>query len=109
MSFYHKNLGLTLFTKGDLERALVEYEIAIQNNEMNAENYFNRGNLKLKKEQFDEAHADFELAIQLEDQNAKFYHAKGLTYQAEAELEAQKQQPDNEFVADKVNSAIIFF
>ena len=34
---------------------------------MNAENYFNRGNLKLKKEQFDEAHADFELAIQLED------------------------------------------
>ena len=85
LSFYHKNLGLALYHQGDMERALEEYEKAIKYNDMNADNYFNRGNVRLNEENFDLAHMDFEAAIEREDRNAKFYHAKGLAYQAEAE------------------------
>ena len=49
-----------------MERALVEYETAIRKNENNADNYFNRGNVKLNQEEFNEAHADFERAIDIE-------------------------------------------
>ena len=92
-----------------MDRALIEYQEAIVNNPNNADNYFNRGNVRLNEENFLAAHEDFEMAIQLEDRNAKFYHAKGLAYQAEAELEARKAEPDYENEADKINSAILFF
>ena len=92
-----------------MERALYEYEAAIELNPSNADNYFNRGNVKLNQELFNEAHSDFENAIQREERNAKFYHAKGLAYQAEAELEARKPEPDLENEQDKIQRAIIFF
>ena len=92
-----------------MDRALIEYQEAIANNPNNADNYFNRGNVRLNEENFLAAHEDFEMAIQQEDRNAKFYHAKGLAYQAEAELEARKPEPDYENEADKINSAILFF
>ena len=47
LSFYHKNLGLALYHQGDMENALGQYELAIGKNAMNADNYFNRGNVKL--------------------------------------------------------------
>ena len=85
LSFYHKNLGLALYHYGDMARALEEYEWAIHYDDSNADNYFNRGNVRLNEENFELAHQDFESAIEREDKNAKFYHAKGLAYQAEAE------------------------
>ena len=109
LSFYHKNLGLALYHQGDMERALEEYEKAIKYNDMNADNYFNRGNVRLNEENFDLAHMDFEAAIEREDRNAKFYHAKGLAYQAEAEKIARQPEPDTELEADKINQAITFF
>jgi tetratricopeptide (TPR) repeat protein len=50
LSFYHKNLGLALYHQGDMERALEEYERAIDYNDANADNYFNRGNVRLNQE-----------------------------------------------------------
>lgn len=93
LSFYHKNLGLALYHIPDMmDRALEEYEKAIDCNKDNADNYFNRGNVRLNQNppQFDLAHQDFEAAIQREDRNAKFYHAKGLAYQAESEMLARQ-------------------
>ena len=43
--------------------ALIQYEKAIEYNGMNADNYFNRGNVRLNEENFDMAHSDFEAAI----------------------------------------------
>ena len=62
------------------EEAKAEYEKAIGFNSLNADNYFNRGNVFLNKMQFDEAHRDFDEAIEREKKNAKFYHAKGLAF-----------------------------
>ena len=63
LSFYHKNLGLALYHQGDYARAFEEYQRAIELNDANADNYFNRGNVHLNEQNFEEAHADFESAI----------------------------------------------
>jgi len=46
-----------------MERALEEYQNAIRHNDMNADNFFNRGNVRLNEENFEMAHEDFESAI----------------------------------------------
>ena len=109
LSFYYKNLGLAFYHQGDMVSALDAYEQAIRCNATNADNYFNRGNVRLNEENFELAHKDFETAIELENQNAKFYHAKGLAFQAEAELEVRHAEPDHEIEAEKINEAIYFF
>ena len=109
LSFYHKNLGLALYHQGEYGRALEEYQTAIGHNDANADNYFNRGNVRLNEENFELAHADFEAAIAREDRNAKFYHAKGLAYQAEAEKIAREPEPDRDLEAAKINNAIYYF
>ena len=70
---------------------MADYDKAIELNENNADNYFNRGNVYLNLGEFDEAHRDFDRAIDLENTNAKLYHAKGLTFQAHAEVLANDQ------------------
>ena len=47
LSFYHKNLGLAYYHNESMEEALNEYKKAIQLNDSNADNYFNRGNVWL--------------------------------------------------------------
>ena len=59
LSFYHKNLGLALYHQGEMDRALIEYQKAIDYNDTNADNYFNRGNVRLNEENFVMAHEDF--------------------------------------------------
>lgn len=108
LSFYHKNLGLALYHNNEMERALEEYGKAIALNPENADNYFNRGNVKLNQEEFDAAHEDFQQAIAHEGKNAKFYHAKGLAYQAEAEQIA-REGGDAFREKELVNQAILFF
>jgi len=51
----------------------------------NPENYFNRGNVFMKKEEFSEAHKDYDLALGLDSNSAKYFHAKALCFQAQAE------------------------
>ena len=60
--------------------ALKDYKQAIDKNPDNADNYFNRGNVHLTKQEFTQAHKDFDIAIDKEEFNAKFYHAKGLAF-----------------------------
>ena len=45
----------------------------------------------------------------MENTNAKFYHAKGLAYQAEAEMMARSQELPFEEEEEKVKSAIAYF
>jgi len=52
LSFYHNNKGLAAYHKGDFELGLEHYEKAIQFNNNNAENYFNRGNVFLSQTEF---------------------------------------------------------
>jgi len=63
-----------------LYECLKEYDSAIEHNESNAENYFNRGNARLYQQDYDQAHEDFDKGIFLDQNNAKLYHAKGLAF-----------------------------
>ena len=80
LSFYHKNRGLALYHQGEMEDAKHDYDLAIDYNPANADNYFNRGNVFLNQSDFKNAHRDFDKSIDLENNNAKFYHAKGLAF-----------------------------
>jgi tetratricopeptide (TPR) repeat protein len=87
VSFYFKNRGLANYHLGNMKEAEDDYDMAIRLNPNNADNYFNRGNVWLSKEdpEFEKAHQDFDRAVQLEPDNAKLYHARGLAFQSEAE------------------------
>lgn len=67
-----------------MEEAQKAFEKAIELNNMNADNYFNLGNVWLSNEKpdFARAHENFNKALELEKGNSKLYHAKGLAYQA---------------------------
>ena len=47
LSFYYKNKGLEHYHIGEMDAALTDYDKAIELNENNADNYFNRGNVYL--------------------------------------------------------------
>ncbi len=79
----------------DYESALKDYNDAIDAiNGQNAENFFNRGNVYLNREEYLLAHEDFDTAISIDSKSAKLHHAKGLAYQSEAEKIAKKDQRD---------------
>jgi len=85
LSYYHKNRGLAFYHRnnvelGDIEMAKSDYDISIEKNPDNADNYFNRGNVNLTEGYFDRAHLDFDIAIDKDRMNAKYYHAKGLAF-----------------------------
>jgi tetratricopeptide (TPR) repeat protein len=47
LSFYNNNKGLALYHDKKFPDAMEAYDEAIALNELNAENYFNRGNVRL--------------------------------------------------------------
>lgn len=60
-------MGLALYHMNQCEEAIKHYDIAIECvNGTNAENFFNRGNVHLREENFRQAHADFDKAISLD-------------------------------------------
>ena len=89
--------------------ALKDYKQAIDKNPENADNYFNRGNVHLTKQEFTQAHKDFDIAIDKEEFNAKFYHAKGLAFQREVEAMQKQKDKDLELEEMKTNQAIAFY
>ena len=130
LSFYYKNLGLASYHLGEMDAALSDYGQAIDLNETNADNYFNRGNVylyqagqhklsidgkdyedekkkELREKEFMRAHQDFDYAIELDPTNAKLYHAKGLVFQEQSE--ALTAPEDFEEKTEYIREAIIQF
>ena len=83
LSYYYKNKGLAHYhrqAEGDYDQAKQDYDMSIEKNPDNADNYFNLGNVNLTEGEFTEAHKNFDIAIDKERLNAKYYHAKGLAF-----------------------------
>lgn len=81
LSLYYNNKGLANYHAANYEAAIDDYNLAIKAvNKTNAENFFNRGNVYLNRNEFDTAHDDFDTAIRLEPTSAKLHHAKGLAF-----------------------------
>lgn len=81
LSLYLNNRGLAHYHMRDYESALKDYNDAIDAIcGSNAENFFNRGNVYLNREEYALAHEDFDTAIAIDSKSAKLHHAKGLAF-----------------------------
>ncbi len=77
----HCEKGDSYQDKGQWDKAIAEYNKAIELNPEYAEAYYNRGTAYAQgKGQFDQAISDFTKAIELNPKHAKAYNNRGITY-----------------------------
>jgi Tfp pilus assembly protein PilF len=91
------NRGLTYLNKGDYDRAIADFNEAIQIDPNNALAYANRGVIYHNKGDYDRAIADYTQAIQLDPKNAMAYYGRG---------DAFLNKGDNERAIANLNQAI---
>jgi tetratricopeptide (TPR) repeat protein len=81
------NRGLAYTNKGELDRAIADYDEVIRLNPKYAEAYNNRGVAYANKGELDRAIADYDEAIRLDPINAVTYHNRGVAYANKGELD----------------------
>jgi SpoVK/Ycf46/Vps4 family AAA+-type ATPase len=77
-TYYHK--GNAYYEKGDYDKAIENYNMAIVLNPAFAEAYFNRGLSYYNKKDFDKAISDYNRAAELDPRNAIIYNNRGDAY-----------------------------
>src|SRR5262245_39704066 len=80
--------GVESFAKGEWDRALADYNIAITFDPNFAAAYLNRGRAQQAKGNLAEALADFDRAIAIQPRLAEAYHIRGLAHDAKGDLNA---------------------
>ena len=70
------------------EKALADFDKAIELNPNRFEAYFNRGNLLFDKKRYDKAIADFNRVIALKSDYAEAYYGRGYAYHFSGKKEA---------------------
>jgi tetratricopeptide (TPR) repeat protein len=76
----YNNRGNAYVVKGELDRALADYDAAIILDPESSLAYNGRGNVYLRKREFDRALADFNAAILLNPQYSSAYNGRGEVY-----------------------------
>jgi tetratricopeptide (TPR) repeat protein len=76
------NRGVAHFSKGDYERAISDYDQAMQLDPNYAAAYNNRGNAYRQKGEYDRAISDYDQAIRLDPKYALAYSNRGEAYEA---------------------------
>ncbi len=83
----HYDQGITYLQKGKLNKAISEFNKAVELNPENPDVYYNRGLAYIKKEQYDLAISDNTKAIELNPMANKAYYNRGLAYHDEGQLD----------------------
>ena len=91
----HNNRGTAYHMKGDLDRAMEDFNLAIVIDPKKANAYFNRGHIYRGKDDVNEAIKDYERAIALNPKNATYLHAScGLRAETGTDLERARANCD---------------
>jgi tetratricopeptide (TPR) repeat protein len=80
-SYAYYNLGLAYQKKGEVDRAIADYNKAIKLDPKYAGAYLNRGAAYYRKGEVDRAIADYNKAIKLDPNDANAYNNRGAAYQ----------------------------
>jgi tetratricopeptide (TPR) repeat protein len=72
--------GNTWYAKGEFERALADYSLAIAADPSLAAAYFNRGAVRQRKGDAEGALSDYNRALELNPRDAQAYFNRGLLY-----------------------------
>jgi tetratricopeptide (TPR) repeat protein len=88
------NRGNAYSSKGDYDRAIKDYDLAIKLNPNNFKPYNNRGVAYQNKGDYDRAIRDFDEAIKLNPNSAHAFANRGETYQLRDEFERAVQDYD---------------
>jgi tetratricopeptide (TPR) repeat protein len=97
------NRGSAYRARGELERAIQDYDQAIKLDPNDVEAFFRRGIAHGRRREFDSAIADFDRAIKLKPDHVGALYSRGLTYSNKGQWEraiqdydqAIKLSPDN--------------
>lgn len=80
LSFAFVNRGLAYRAKGDNDRAITDYNMAIRLDPNDATAFMDRGNAYKRKGELDRALADYNESIRLMPKNADGFYNRGLAY-----------------------------
>jgi len=95
LAIAHNNRANAYSEKGDYERAIRDYDLAIQLNPNYAKPYNNRGVVYQKKGEYDRAIKDFDEAIKLTPDYAYAFANRAETYQIKHDYKRALQDYDN--------------
>jgi len=83
--------GTAYFSKGELDKAIKDYDTAIRLDPKNSPAFSNRGTLHMAQGQPDLALADYNGALKANPQNANVYNLRGLLYSRTGHLDLAVQ------------------
>ncbi len=84
-TYYHR--GNTYYERGDYDKAIENYNMAIVLNPNFAECYFNRGLAYYNKKDFDRSITDYNRAAELDSRNSVIYNNRGDAYYRKQDFE----------------------
>jgi tetratricopeptide (TPR) repeat protein len=88
----HFKQGFTCQNQGNLDRALAEYEKAVQLNPGLTKAYTNAGAIHLQREEYDRAIEQFQKVIQRSQWDTKAHYNLGFAYLKKGEVEKAKEE-----------------
>ncbi len=93
-SVIYSNRGNAYSDKGDKDRAIQDYDKAIELNPQNADAFNNRGVVYRNKGDKDRAIQDYDKAIELNPQHAEVFYNRGVTYSDKGDKDRAIQDYD---------------
>ena len=87
LALAHSNRGVEWTARGDVARAIADYDQAIQHDPSQAAAFHNRGIARASKRDFDGAIADYDEAIRRNPKYASAFGRRGLAYFSKGDLD----------------------